>query len=298
MTENDFDRTARRWLEDGPTVMSDRALQVALDKIHVTRQRRAWWPARRVFDMNSTIRLAIGAAAVAVAAVIGINFLPSGSGIGGGPAATPTPAPTPTPTPIAFPVYPQTLVVPELGSYRAGDPFPIPVTINVPAGWVGNVGGPYAAYLNKPSSGANGGAAIAFSLSQSIYADPCNDRGFLDPQPGPTVDDLASALAGLPGLGVTTPTEVTVDGYRGKQLTLTAPDNFDGCTLSREGYRLWQLPLGAIFSLTPGERMALWIVDVNGKRLVVSSETFPATTAQQQAEAQEVLDSIHIEATN
>ena len=298
MTENDFDRTARRWLEDGPTVMSDRALQVALDKIHVTRQRRTWWPARRVFEMNATIRLAIGAAALVVAAVIGINFLPSGSGIGGGPAATPTPAPTPTPTPIAFPVYPQTLVVPELGSYRAGDPFPIPVTINVPAGWVGNVGGPYAAYLNKPSSGANGGAAIAFSLSQSIYADPCRNQRFLDPQPGPTVDDLASALASLPGFDVTNPTEVTVDGYRGKQLTLTAPDNFDGCTLSREGYRLWQLPLGAIFSLTPGERMALWIVDVNGQRLVVSSETFPATTAQQQAEAQEILDSIHIEATN
>ena len=298
MTENDFDRTARLWLEDGPTVMSDRVLQAALDEVHVTRQRRAWWPARRVLDMKSTIRLAIGAAAVAVAALIGITFLPSGSGIGGGPAATPTPAPTPTPTPIAFPVYPQTLVVPELGTYRAGDPFPIPVTINVPAGWVGNVGGPYAAYLNKPSSGANGGAAIAFSLSQSIYADPCRNQRFLDPQPGPTVDDLASALASLPGFDVTNPTEVTVDGYRGKQLTLTAPDNFDGCTLSREGYRLWQLPLGAIFSLTPGERMALWIVDVNGQRLVVSSETFPATTAQQQAEAQEVLDSIHIEATN
>ena len=298
MTENDFDRTARRWLEDGPTVMSDRALQVALDKIHVTRQRRTWWPARRVFEMNATIRLAIGAAAVAVAAVIGINFLPSGSGIGGGPAATPTPAPTPTPTPIAFPVYPQTLVVPELGSYRAGDPFPIPVTINVPAGWVGKVGGPYAAYLDKERDGGNGGAAIALTLSQNIYADPCNDRGFLDPQPGPTVDDLASALTGLPGFDATLATDAAVDGYRGKQLTLTAPDNFDGCTLSREGYRLWQLPLGAIFSLTPGERMALWIVDVNGKRLVVSSETFPATTAQQQAEAQEILDSIHIEATN
>jgi len=295
MTENDFDRTARLWLEDGPTVMSDRVLQAALDEVHVTRQRRAWWPGRRVFDMNSTIRLAIGAAAVAVAAVIGINFLPSGSGIGGGPAATPTPAPTPTPTPIAFPVYPQTLVVPELGTYRAGDPFPIPVTINVPAGWVGKVGGEYAAYLDKPSGS---GAAVAFSLSQSIFADPCKDRGLLDPQPGPTVDDLASALAGLPGFGVTTPTEVTVDGYRGKQLTLTAPDTFDGCTLSRDGYRVWQLPVGAIFSFTPGQRMALRIVDVNGQRLVVSADTFPATTAQELAEVQEILDSIRIENLN
>jgi len=298
MTDNDFDRTARLWLEDGPTALSDRVLQTALDEIHVTRQRRARWPARRVFDNNTTIRLAIGAAAVVVAAVIGINFLPNGSTVGGGPAATPTPAPTPTPTPIPLPLDPQALVVPEPGTYVAGDPFPIPVTITIPAGWVGKVGGPYAAYLDKLSDGGSGGASIAFSLSQSIYADPCNDRGFLDPQPGPTVDDLASALASLPGLDVTTPTEVTVDGYRGKQLTLTAPDNFDGCTLSREGYRIWQLPLGAIFSFTPGQRMALWILDVNGERLVVSSETFPVTTAQELAEAQAILDSMRIETTN
>lgn len=248
--------------------------------------------------MNTKIRLAIGAAAVVVAAVIGVTFLPSGSGIGGGPAATPTPAPTRTPTPIPLPVHPQALLVPELGAYLAGDPFPIPVTITIPAGWVGKVGGPYAAYLDKASDGGSGGAAIAFSLSQSIYADPCNDPAFLDPQPGPTVDDLASALTSLPGLDVTTPTEVTVDGYRGKQLTLTAPDNFDGCTLGREGYRVWQLPLGAIFSFTPGQRMALWILDVDGERLVVSADTFPATTAQEQAEVQEILNSIRIETVN
>jgi hypothetical protein len=294
MTENDFDRTARLWLDDGPTALSDRALQAALDEIHVTRQRRARWPVRRVFDMNPSIRLAVGAAAVVLVAVIGSNFLPSGSGVGGGPAATPTPTPTPSPTPIALPLDPQTLVVSEPGTYVIDDPFPIPVTISVPPGWVGKVGGPYAAYLDKEG----GGAAIAFSLSQSIYADPCRDRGFLDPQPGPTVDDLAIALAGLPGLDATTAADVTVDGYHGKQLTLTAPDTFDGCTLTRDGYRIWQLPLGAIFSFTPGQRMALWILDVDGKRLVVSSDTFPATTAQESSEVQEILVSIHIENLN
>ena len=53
MTENDFDRTARAWLEDGPTVMSDRALHAALDEIHVTRQRRARWPAWRFRDEHA-----------------------------------------------------------------------------------------------------------------------------------------------------------------------------------------------------------------------------------------------------
>ncbi len=47
MNENDFDPTARAWLDDGPTRMSDHALLSALEEIHTTRQRRAVWPARR-----------------------------------------------------------------------------------------------------------------------------------------------------------------------------------------------------------------------------------------------------------
>ncbi len=42
--------------------------------------------------------------------------------------------------------------------------------------------------------------------------------------------------------------------------------------------------------------MTLWILDVNGQRLVISSETFPASSAQDQAEAQSIIDSIRIDA--
>ncbi len=104
-----------------------------------------------------------------------------------------------------------------------------------------------------------------------------------------------AALTTLPGITASAPTEVTVDGYAGKQFTLTAPRSF-GCTLSPDGYALWELPLGAIFSLTPGEHMTLLILDVNGQRLVISSETFPASSAQDQAEAQSIIDSIRIDA--
>lgn len=294
MTDNDFDQTARLWLEDGPTALSDRVLQAALDDIHVTPQRRSWSPVRRVFSMIPTFRIAIGAVAIVLVAVIGFNLLPGGSGVGGGPAANPTPAPTPTPTPIPLPLNPEELVVSEPGTYLIDDPFPIPVTISVPPGWAGTVGGPYAAYLDKES----GYAVIAFSLSLSVFADPCTDKGFLDPPPGPTVDDLATALAALPGLEATIAADVTVDGYRGKQLVLTLSDTFDRCTLPSAKYQIWQLPLGTIFTITPGQRIALWILDVDGQRLVVSVDTFQATTAQELSEVQEILDSIRIESPN
>lgn len=212
------------------------------------------------------------------------------------PPAAATPAPTPAATPIALPLSPGNPQMLHGGAYLVSDPFPIPLTVTVPAGWTGELAGPYAVFLDN--GGADGRAAIDFSLSQSIYADPCTDRGLLNPQPGPTVDDLASALARLPGFAATTPTDVTLAGVRGKQLTLTAPDNFDSCQLSSDGYRIWQLPEGHVFSFAPGERMALWILDVNGTRLVVSRETLPGTTAQDQAKVQGILDSIRIEKPN
>jgi len=210
--------------------------------------------------------------------------------------AAQTPAPTPTAAPIALPLSPGDPQVLNGGAYLVRDPFPIPVTVTVPAGWTGELAGPYAVFFDN--GGADGRATISLTLSQSIYADPCTDRGLLNPQPGPTVDDLASALARLPGFTATTPTDLAVAGFRGKQLTLTAPDNFNSCVLSSDGYRIWQLPEGHVFSFAPGERMALWILDVNGKRLVVSGETLPGTTAQDQAKVRAILDSIRIENLN
>jgi hypothetical protein len=294
--DRDVTRIVRSWLEEGRTTLPDRVLDAVLDQLPATPQRRAPWPVRRLLDMNIPTRIAVVVAAVFTLAVVGFIAFPKGGGVAA-PPATPTPAPTPTPTPISLPVDSQELTVTEPGTYLAGDPFQIPITMTIPAGWVGKVGGPYAAFLDRAPVG-NGDASIALTLSQTIYADPCHDRGFLAPQPGPTVDDLAAALASLSGFDATTPTEVTVDGYSGKQLTLTAPASFDACTLGPDGYRLWQLPLGAIQSFNPGQRTTLRIVDVNGKRLVVSSDTYPTTNAQELAEVQGILDSVRIEKSN
>ena len=46
-TERDVTRIVRSWLEEGVTTLPDRVLDTVLDQIPATRQRRAWWPARR-----------------------------------------------------------------------------------------------------------------------------------------------------------------------------------------------------------------------------------------------------------
>ena len=95
MNENDFDQTARAWLDDGPTRMSDRAVLSALEEIHTTRQRRAWWPARRATPVNIFVRAAIGAVLVVGVGLVAINVLPRGSdgpAVGGQPTASPSPS--------------------------------------------------------------------------------------------------------------------------------------------------------------------------------------------------------------
>ena len=57
------------------------------------------------------------------------------------------------------------------------------------------------------------------------------ERWLLEPPVGPTVDDLADAMAKQPMRDGTTPTEVTIDGYAGKYLELTIPADLDFATL-------------------------------------------------------------------
>jgi hypothetical protein len=107
MNENEFDRTARAWLEDGPTRMSDRAVLSALEEIHTTQQRRAWLPARRATPVNLFMRAAIAAVLVVGVGLVAVNVFPrqsDGSGVGGEPSASPLPSRAPA----------QSAAVPEL----------------------------------------------------------------------------------------------------------------------------------------------------------------------------------------
>ncbi len=234
MTENEFDRTAGLWLEDGPTVMSDRALQAALDEIHVTRQRRAWWPARRQPDMNSNIiRLGLAAAAVVALAVVGISLLTTGDRVGGpGPTTSPSPSPSPAASPLPLHdglLVPGTYVIgPDLtDSWMTCPEPPTPgcdntmrLMFTVPDGWAGISG---SIWLAQGGNSPPAGAGMLFTRGGWLRSDPCVGAP-VDIPVGPTVDDFATALADHPLLDTTDPTDITLaSGYSGKYLDLQVP---------------------------------------------------------------------------
>lgn len=290
MTDNEFERTARAWLDDGPNQISDRAVRSALDQIHVTRQRRPWGPARRFSSMGNPLRLVAGLAAVVLASVIGLSLLPGGSFSGGfgGPPPTPSPAPTPVPSSLTE----GDLAPLPAGTYITDEPFLARVTFTIPDGWEGNMGGPYLVDLGP----AGGTQPVSFGVFDTVFADPCDySKGPISPRPGSSVDELANALAALPNVQATAPTDITIDGYHGKQVTLTAPASTAACTLPPEGdMRLWEYPLGATFGLMAGDRVRVWILDVDGQRLVIQSTEATGQTALTKSEIQGVLDSIHL----
>jgi hypothetical protein len=293
-TDRETTRIVRSWLEDGVTRLPDNVLDAVLDELPSTPQRRAtWWPARRIPHMNYSLRVALASAAVVAVALIGFTIL-RGPSVGDPDLV----GPTPTPMPLADGLL-------DAGTY-VSNPFDAPndsisFTFTVPDGWSGADGDLFlAAGTESPD-----GAAILFTMPAGLFSDPCDADYFGSPDVavGPTVDDLARAFEEQTAYEASTPVDVTVDGYSGKRVDLQLPsdENPDelfnqggrfGAACLNGGYFLWD---GSIYAQGPDNRWHLWIVDVDGTRVVILAEDFPGTSAQDQAELQDIVESIRID---
>jgi len=300
-TDPDVTRTVRSWLEGGATSLPDRVLDAVLDELAATPQRRAtWWPVRWFSQMSNTAKIAMTAAAVLVVALLGLRFLGLGPSIGG-----PDPTPVPSASPLAIrngPLAPGTYLISPFaapdGGWGACGPQPadpdcdpteaasISVTFTIPDGWAG-LPEFTSVWLANGGSAPPGGASLIFMRGSWLASDPCAEAE-PDIPVGPTVDDFANALADHPLLGVTTPVDVTLAGYSGKYVDLQVPSDLAGCTY----YRPWG---AGIYAQGPAQRWHLWILDVDGIRVVIHADDYAETSPEHQAELQAILDSIQIE---
>lgn len=147
---------------------------------------------------------------------------------------------------------------------------------------------------------------LSISTVSNVVRDGCTDHSPASPAVGPTVEDLATALGGLAPFETTEPRSVTVDGYDGLQLTLTAPEiEVDRSRGTRE-FACSEGNLGSWMSPTidgyfngyngePGTSEEISILDVDGTRLLISSAVSPQSTEQDVAELDALVDSIQIE---
>ena len=98
-TDRDVTRIVRSWLHEDAHEDADRILNLVLDEIDTTPQRSASWLARRFPPMNTYARLGFLAAAVVLAAVVGVALF-ARSGVGG-----PPPGPSPSLPPQIDGIY-------------------------------------------------------------------------------------------------------------------------------------------------------------------------------------------------
>jgi hypothetical protein len=276
--QRDIGPILERWFVDGVDQMPDRVYLTILDRVEREPQRPSWrlhpW---RFPTMPTPIKLvAIGAALLAVL-VGGAIFLGGGrAGPGPTPVPTPTATPSPTPTPTQRPASME--VQGDSASWTAV----------VPVGWTGAGGG----RLVAPQGFAGPtGISLGASGAVNVPSDPCDAVGTVSDAASPA--DVVAALAARDDLVVSDPIDVTLGGLAGVRVDVEMPADLSAC--GEDFYILFAEPDGSgIPALGPSNRFRVWIVDVEGRPVIFWVSSFPGTPADDQAEAQRIVDSIVI----
>ena len=144
--------------------------------------------------------------------------------------------------------------------------------------------------------GSDGGQGISTWAVGNVFANPCHSNDtLLDPPIDPSVDGLVAGLASQKGHPATTPTDVEVDGYAATYMEMTVPAGIDVADCDHGEFRTWADPYGCCRDLEAGQRDLLWIVEVDGNRLVIDAALGPQTTKQDRADRIQMVKSISIE---
>lgn len=153
--------------------------------------------------------------------------------------------------------------------------------VDVPAGYEG--GGPF---FFGP------GGTIGYWTVSGVYADPCHRAKEL-PDVGQTVGGLAEALSAQEISETTRPEPVSLGGYEGLYLELTWPKNIDYESCDEQAVGIWESDPGGRRCCTDEPKLErIWILDVDGQRVVLNNNVELAATDVQSDELAEVVETV------
>ena len=225
--------------------------------------------------------------------------------------AAPSARARPSPTAVPAPTYPANVMdVPDFSPLEVETYYVEPVGTDIQVfytipteGWMSWFG---AFKLGLATDPPNSVVGLGILNVTNVVQEGCTGHVAADPPVGPTVDDMATALAALSPFVLTKPpSDVTLDGFSGKYLELTVPDIafevsgddtvFTDCT---DG-ELWSY-IGKPLSFAnhsyshPGQVEEIWLLDVDGTRLAIGTMRSPGSSEGDIAELRSIFDSIDI----
>ncbi len=277
-TTRDPDALIGAFLDDGIVELPDSSYDAVRAAIDRKRQRAVFGPWRE-HRMSKFALTGAAAAAVVLAAAIGIRTVPSGEGFGGAPAMTASPAPSAIADPNGR-LQPGTYVAHPfdtlLGMDARAFSFDIPS-----AEWEAH--GEPGRTIGVVWEGGSGddGVGLGFLKVHSLNGDACHWSGPDDDIPvGTTVDDLLGALADSTQVeGGDDPYFEYVANAMGQGLELTMPATFQGSDVDCDegAYRIWNADGFDIYAQGPSNIWRIGIFGVGDERYVVMGSFMPDT---------------------
>jgi hypothetical protein len=171
-------------------------------------------------------------------------------------------------------------------------------SLQIPEGW--EASGPFTI----KSSGGPQVMGVGVWDVGAVPGDPCH-WGSTTWTPGPSVDELVAALQAQVTRNASATVEVTLAGHPGRYLEWSVPadavvtgdSDFQGCDLEpSDGHRNFVSWFGAgqgtRYQQVAGQVDRLWILDVDGQRLVVDATYSPDATPADLEELDRVVRSL------
>ena len=239
--------------------------------------------------MINSMRLVAGAVAIVALVGIGIIVLRPTSNFGGDPPPTPAPSASAAASVAGQPILGSGPLEPGTYHILRGPATPVSFSFTVPAGWIGGGAG---AGKHPDESGRELG--FGASIIDEVFADPCGANLPIDA--GATAQNLADALTGLPGLDVSPPEPISIDGEEGIALDLAVAEGIDVETCDPPiGLQGWIDRAGDYGVIGEGVSTRLYLADVGGERFVLVSNAADAADPNDLAELATIIESIRFE---
>ena len=170
-------------------------------------------------------------------------------------------------------------------------PGPLDLEVTVPDGW--QHWREFALLTpdgdDSPTEGPDGAALVMgwTTFHVGLSSNPCLARNHQAPdvEVGPSVDDFVDAVQAQKALDVTRPVDARVGGHRAQFFSLEAPADLSGC----EEWRPWD---PGFYAQGPDNIWDVWVVDVDGDRVLIVIEHFPGTSAETLSQLGEMVESI------